>query len=199
MRARNVELISLRLPLMLAAALALPGCASRPASDRQPPELGKAMTPQADPRDSRTYGPGPAQVRADVVAAVTDRLGPAVVEQAARSDSSILVAGDWGEFNLTRSLPNVLVRARAGWTSWLSGRQEPIPQPVSDAIDRILADPALWQEDAFSRYADCMSGARAIVVRHNRADRVIRQSCGPTGIAGRLSELIPMPKATAVR
>ncbi len=161
-----------------------------PLASGPPPRAEPADQAMARPGEARTLGPDPELVRSDILALLERRLGRSALERAVASADHILAVGTWGEFASGTPL-NVLTRSPVGWRSWVTGEPRPIPDVLGQEIDRILADPDFWRErGAFSRYADCTGGAPAMIIRIAGRERVTRQVCKPSGLTGRLTQLL---------
>lgn len=139
-------------------------------------------------------------VRAAVEADTAARLGAEAARLAAAARTSILVThhqglprpvqnadGSWG---YEPPGANAMIRTAAGWAGW-AGRERRAVSPAKAAeIERILADPAFWAEQAYVPPTCTDAGARRLVLRHAGRVTVRQQGCGGVGLTGRLWELV---------
>jgi hypothetical protein len=190
--------------LELAASLLLAACAAAP-RPAEPAQISPPVEPPPEPvRTSRLDPPivgyNAALIRAEAERNVGDRLGQHALRLATSSATSIMVThhqglprpvqnpdGSWG---YEPPGANAVIRTPAGWTGWTGRTQRPVAAARAAEIDRILADPRFWAEPNYVAPTCTDAGARRMVVRHAGRTVVRQQSCGGTGLTGRLWELV---------
>ena len=197
----------MRFRLFLAPLLAA-ACAPAPPLE---PEAAVPPEPEAAPAvqqarvnvgcpESTAPGFDPEQVRREVICHVGLRLGPAAAEQALAAGSALMATyhhglpkplqrpdGSWG---WEGPMANALILAGGGWKGWKAGAAKPLAPAPAAEVERILADPAFWREEAYVRPTCTDAGARRLVVRHGSRRTVRQQSCGGRGLTGRLFDLV---------
>ncbi|HEY0012754.1 MAG TPA: hypothetical protein VGB79_07865 [Allosphingosinicella sp.] len=162
----------------------------------------EATPPPAAARDAAEPVPGfdPQQVRQEVEQHVAARLGPEAARLAAAASASLMATHHQG---FPRPIPNAhgsvsfegpganaMVRGTGGWAGWSGTAQRPVASARTAEIDRILSEPAFWAEPDYAAPGCTDAGARRLVVRLAARTAVRQQSCGGTGLTGRLWELV---------
>ncbi|HEX9933501.1 MAG TPA: hypothetical protein VGB08_11720 [Allosphingosinicella sp.] len=197
--------------LLLAAA----GCTAAPAPEAAPPpelepEPERPLPQQRPVTPDRPRGPPPVDppfsgfsppaIRDSVEWLVAWRLGEEALRLARAAPTSIMVTshqglprpvqnpdGSWG---YEPPGANAMVRGSGGWTGWVGTERRPVSVGRAAEIDRILADRAFWTEPDEVPPTCTDAGARRLVIRHQGRLTVRQQSCGSTGLTGRLWELV---------
>jgi hypothetical protein len=141
----------------------------------------------------------PVQIRAAVECHVRIRHGAGIVSEANSAASSLMATAHQGlprpirrpdgSWDYQAPMIKAAVRGRTGWQTWRGGVLRPLPAASSAEIDSILSDPAFWAEPARVPPTCTDAGAQRLVVRHAGRQTVRQQSCGPSGLTGRLFAL----------
>lgn len=154
-----------------------------------PPGSALDQPPPPPPRPSDHFTTS--LIQSEVEDMVQEQLGAETLAAARGAATSIMASSYQGRFDSGGPRLEVLVRAPDGWTSWKSGRASAVPADVGAAIERLLADSALWREEPFYPAIDCPdAGATMLVIRHGGRTRVTRQGCTPAGLTGKLEEVV---------
>jgi hypothetical protein len=185
------------------------GCAAvpAPAPEASPPQETTTERPvTADrprgppPVDPPFSGFSPAAIRDSVERLVAWRLGDDALRLAQGSATSIMATshqglprpvqnpdGSWG---YEPPGANAMVRTSTAWIGWAGSERRPVAAQRALEIDRILADRAFWAEPDHVAPTCTDAGARRLVIRHQGRLTVRQQSCGSSGLTGRLWELV---------
>lgn len=193
--------------LLLAA-----GCTAAPAPEAFPPaepEPARPAAQQPPVTAERPLGPPPvdppfsgfsaAAIRDSVERMVAWRFGNEALRLAQAAPSSIMATSHQG---LPRPVQNpdgswgydppgvdAMIRGPGGWTGWAGAERVPVAAAKAAEIDRILADRAFWAEPDHVPPTCTDAGARRLVIRHQGRVTVRQQSCGSSGLTGRLWQL----------
>jgi hypothetical protein len=137
------------------------------------------------------YGPGETQVRGYLQDVVTDRYGADGWAAFLAAPTAIAVAALPGRWAASHEPSvNLLIRSPAGWTGRRRGGGEvTLAAAAADALDRLLASPALWAEPSPHPAIPCPdAGAGVVAVRHAGRIKTVYQSagCGPANLSTQL-------------
>ena len=191
------------LALIVAAACVHASPEDEPAPVAEPDAVQPARDPVRSPvlcPESAAPGFDAAQIAREVECHVEARLGSAPVAELRSAGSALMatyhaglprpVQRPDGSWTYEGPMANALLVAAGTWRGWKSGRAQPLAPAAAAEVDRILADPAFWREEAYVRPTCTDAGARRLVVRHGARRAVRQQSCGGRGLTGRLFDIV---------
>jgi hypothetical protein len=171
------------------------------AVSRPAPPTGTSPSGSPSPcQEAAMPGFDEAAIRAAVLCDVAARLGSEALAEIRSAPSSVLVTFHQGlprpvqrsDGSWTYEGPyvNAAIRVGGAWIGWRGANRQPLGSALSAEIDRILSDPAFWREPAYVPPACTDAGARRLVVAHDGRNVVRQQSCGGTGLSGRLFRIV---------
>lgn len=100
-----------------------------------------------------------------------------------RKNWGFILVGEEGP----RKRPRLLIKDEYGWYEMGPGQTRRIPVALGLELNRLLAAPDLWAEEAYNLKATCGKAARLFVIMHAGQDKFGRAGCGPEGLAARVA------------